>query len=228
MATLAIEVGSRRVKLPKRRGKVRMVVVHGGRELPTEQGNALLVDLSLRIGAKRLQSRLGMIERRHGHVPERLSVEKAMLAVEEHLVKAFWTIARQPGNGGSTSRCGVSYVHDPEDVDARYADAAGGKWESIAPRPSLPSSRDIDAANVALDWLLLIDDERMRKLLVMGATSKRGDAGRRINWERLHPGLREHNGVTVRTLQRKYQEALRIIVSELTIARMSSVSHKGA
>ena len=64
------------------------------------------------------------------------------------------------------------------------------------------------------------------KILVVGATSKRGDAGRRINWLRLRAGLPELADMTIRTLQRRYQDALRAIVSELTIARLSSLSHK--
>lgn len=221
-------VAKRRIQ---RKHKPRFLVIHGGKELEREAGEALSLSASVRFRARQLERRIKRSELNHEDAPERRSVAIAMLAVEERLVKAFWTIARQPL--GSTSptnarHCGLEYLHDREDSHARYADAPGGKWESFAPRPSLPSSKDIDAANEALDWLLFVDNEGLRRLLVIGATSKRGDAGRRINWIRLRPSLPEYAAMTVRTMQRRYQEALRIIVTEMTLARLSHVSHKSA
>jgi Zn-finger domain-containing protein len=61
----------------------------------------------------------------------------------------------------------------------------------------------------------------MRKLLVVGATSKRGQVARQINWIRIREGMKELDGMSERTLRHRYQEALRIIVSELTIARIA-------
>lgn len=167
-------------------------------------------------------ARLEQRVRRLSVAPDRMSISKAMLAVEERLVKAFWTIARQPAshlNPALSSRNGVSYIHDRMDTHARYADAPGGKYEAIAPRPALPNSKEIDAASKALDWLLLVD-ERRRKILVAGATSKRGDAGRNINWARLRLLLPEFADCTTRTLQDRYRQALREIVTELTLARI--------
>lgn len=210
---------------------MRMEVIEGSRVIPKAEQRAVLLAMTERFRQRQEISRLQRRADRLIGAPDRVSVAKAMLAVEERLVGAFWTIARQPlgmVNPAGNGRNGLEYFHDREDVHARYADAAGGKWESVAPRPSLPSSKDIDAANAALDWLLLIEDEKLRRLLVIGATSKRGDAGRRISWERLRPSLPEYSGFTIRTIQRRYQEALRIIVSELTIARMSPLSHTGA
>jgi len=206
-----------------RRQKPRLVVVHGRRELEPEAGKAWLLDVSDRIRAKR-EERIAARVARLPEAPERRSVAQAMLMVEIRLVKAFWTIARQPlGTVAplSARRCGVEYVHDRADTHARYADAAGGKWETIAPRPSLPSSKDIDAANEALDWLLLITDESLRRVLVVGATSKRGDIGRRIAWARIRSGLPNYREATIRTLQRHYLQALRIIVTEMTLARIA-------
>jgi hypothetical protein len=205
---------------------MRMEVIENGKPVPKEMQSAVLLDMSDRFRARQLHRE--QVRHRPREVPDRRSVAVAMLAVEVRLVKAFWTIARQPLGAHSpiaSSRCGIEYLHERSDIHSIYADAAGGKWEAIAPRPSLPSSKDIDAANEALDWLLFIDDELLRKVLVIGATAKRGDLKRRIGWERLRPKLREFNGITIRTIQRRYQEALRIIVSEMTIARMSNVSH---
>jgi hypothetical protein len=170
-----------------------------------------------------LQRRLERTKERLAHSPERQSVAIAMLAVEEQIVKALWTIARQPLGKIAPlqpGRCGLEYLHDRADIHAIYADAAGGKWDSIAPRPSVPSAKDITAADRVQEWLLLVDDEGLRRILVVGATDKRGDAGRQIRWERVREHLREFDGYTVRSMKGKYQEALRIIASELTIARV--------
>lgn len=222
MATAASHIGSRRVKVQRRRTP-KLVVHHGSKELPTEEGKVLLIDLSMRMGAQRLQRRLELIHERHQGFPERRSVAIAMLAVEEQVVKALWTIARQPlGRVApiASGRCGIEYTHDRSDVHSIYADAAGGKWDTAAPRPSLPSARDITIADKVQDWLLLIEDEELRRLLVIGATSKRGDAGRKIAWPRLRPSLPQYAHVTMRTLQRRYDEALRVIVNALTTARV--------
>lgn len=202
---------------------MRQVTIMGSRVLPEAEAAAIRAQVSERMRQRAAELLRGRVSRLP-EVPERRSVAAAALAVEERLVKAFWTIARQPLGASSpiaSGRCGIEYFHDRADVHARYSDAAGGKWDSIAPRPSLPSSKEIDAANSALDWLLLIDEEDLRRVLVIGATSKRGDAGRRINWIRLRPSLPGYAEVTVRTLQRRYQEALRIIVSELTVRKIA-------
>jgi hypothetical protein len=209
-------------KRVRRRVKPRMVVIEGGRELPTEEGKGRLIEWSHRFDAKRLQRRVDRTTQRHEGFPERQSVAIAMLAVEEQIVKAMWTMARQPLGKGcgpmESGRCGVDYVHDRLDVHSIYADAAGGRYVSAAPRPALPSAKEISQANRVQDWLLLVDDEDLRRLLVIGATSKRGDAARRIPWVRLN--LPRTLDLTSRTLQRRYDEALRVIVNGLTLARM--------
>jgi hypothetical protein len=227
MATAAREV--RRMK-PQRRQKVKLIVVHGGKELTTDQGDALLLGIGAKMDAKRLQRRLERIDRRHEGFPERRSVAVAMLAVEEQIVKALWTIARQPlGRVApiASGRCGIDYVHDRGDVHSIYSDAAGGKWDTIAPRPSLPSAKDITIADKVQQWLLFITDESLRKLLVVGATSKRGDAGRQISWRRICKGMNELDGVSLTRLNARYQEALRIIVNELTVARARNLGYLG-
>lgn len=221
MATAPVQP-KRRIK--RSRQQPNLVVLHGGKELSREEGSAELLRVSS-VMRSRVQVRISKLP----DAPDRRSVANAMLMVEIRLAKAFWTIARLPAGTIAplgASRNGVDYVHDREDTHARYADAPSGKWEAVAPRPSLPSSKDIDAANQALEWLLLIEDEGLRKVLVVGATAKRGDAGRRIPWIRLKPCLPQYRDATVRTMQRHYAQALRIIVTEMTIARMSRVSHK--
>lgn len=208
----------------KGRRNMKMEVIHGSRTVPKAEQQALLVSVSQRMIARNEHAR----ERRRAHrlqaAPERSSVARAADAVEERLVRAFWTIARQPLGGASpyaASRCGLEYVHDRADIYARYADAPGNKWESEDLKPGTPSSKEITASNVALDWPLLIDDEALRRLLVVVATTKRGDVRRRVSWERIRPQLASMKNDPQRTLQWRYKEALRIIVSELTIARLA-------
>lgn len=200
---------------------MRMEVIENGKPVPKELHAAVLLAATERFQARLLQRRLERTMQRHQHAPDRRSVAVAMLAVEEKIVKALWTIARQPlGKVApiSAARCGLEYVHDRNDIHSIYADAAGGKWGSVAPRPALPNAKEITEADRVQDWLLLIDDEDLRRLLVVGATSKRGDAGRRVNWLRLRPSLPTYRDTGVRTLQRRYDEALRLIVNELTIS----------
>lgn len=209
----------------KRRGRVKLEVHENGRTVPSERASAVLIDASARFRARQAQRRIDRTQKRHAEAPERQSIAIAMLAVEDRLVKAFWTIARQPARRIAPSmlgRCGIDYIPDRSDLTG-YADAAGGKWESVAPRPPIPGGKEIDAANEALDWLLYVDEPR-RKLLVVGATSKRGDVGRQINWMRLRNGMPEIRDMSRRTLQRRYTEALRIIVTELTIARLAHLA----
>lgn len=203
---------------------MKMEVIENGRAVPKELHSAVLIGASERFHARRLQARLERTLKKHQASPERQSVAIACLAVEERIVKALWTIARQPLGKIApliAARCGIDYLNEPSDIHAIYADAAGGKWDSIAPRPALPSAREITQADSVHDWLLLIADEQMRKLLVVGATYKRGDAGRQINWNRVKDKMRELDGLSTRTLKWRYQEALRVIVSELTLAKIA-------
>lgn len=204
---------------------LRIVTIVNGKELSGPAAERVRIEASYGLKAGRMIEEGARMHRRAARLaaaPERQSISRAMLAVEERLVQAFWTIAKQPMDQlapAQGSRNGISYIHDRSDTHARYADAPGGKYESIAPRPSLPSSKAIDDANKALDWLLLVD-ERRRRILVVGATSKRGDAGRNINWSRLRIHLPEFVDCTTRTLQDRYRQGLREIVTELTLARI--------
>lgn len=217
MATAAERV----MTAPKKRVKIRrgppprLLVVHGGKELPAEQGNALIRELSERLDARRLQGRLERLNKRHGHTPERLSVEKAMLAVEEKIVKAYWVLARLPDDKGLgyARRNGLDYMMDRAD---KWAEAvAGGGWLSRPPRPGPPSAEAIDAMHKPLEWLCWLEYSDAR-VLAAGAIWKRGDAGRNVNWVRVKGSRRELANFTVDQLKVKYRQALRTIVAELT------------
>jgi hypothetical protein len=205
--------------------QLRIVTIVNGKELSGPEAERVRIEASYGLKAGVMiaeSSRMRRTVDRLSYAPDRLSTAKAMLAVEQRLVKAFWTIAKQPMPRLSPSednRNGISYIHDRLDTHARYTDAPGGKYETIAPRPSIPGPDEIDAASNALDWLLLVD-ERYRKILVVGATSKRGDAGRNISWNRLRIHLKEFGDLPTRTLQDRYRQALREIVTELTLSRI--------
>lgn len=202
-----------------RKTKPRLVVVHGGRELPSDQGNALLLDLGRRLDARRLHSRLERLEKRHGGTPERLSVEKAMLAVEERIVKAYWVLARLPNDRGIgfARRNGVDYVLEREDKWA--AAVAGGGWLTQAPSPSPPKAEEIDAMQEPFEWLRWIPESEARTLAA-GAMFKRGDSGRNVNWNRAKAGYTSIRHFTNEQLKQKYRQALRNIVAELTVRRL--------
>jgi hypothetical protein len=210
----------------KQRNKpVRMITVVGNRVLCEEEGKALRLEISrasqLRIESNRLSRRLEWVARQP---TERRSVARAMFSVEQRLVEALWTLARLPNDRGIgfAQRNGVGYLDERADL---YANAvANGGWLSVRPRPAPPSARAIDAMHEPMEWLRILERPQA-KLLTEGAMSRRGDMANPVRWSRIRKKL-ELEGLTIRTLQRRYEAALRIIVSELTIASVSRMSHK--
>lgn len=203
---------------PKRQPKLKLVDAKG-----RPWADSPLNVPSAHYHARRLERRMERARERLKHSPERQSVAIAMLAVEEQIVKALWTIARQPlGKDAprTPTKCGIPYIHDRLDVHSIYADAAGGKYESVQPRSGLPSAKDISHGDRVQDWLLLVGDEHLARILVAGATSKKGDAGRQVNWARVAHAAPELRDIPARSLNFRYQEALRIIVVELTAGRV--------
>jgi hypothetical protein len=65
-----------------------------------------------------------------------------------------------------------------------------------------------------LDWLRMLD-RAQAKLLTEGAMSRRGDMANPVRWSKIRKKL-EMDHLTVRTLQRRYEAAVRAIVAELT------------
>jgi hypothetical protein len=205
-----------------RRKHVRLAYEYNGKPVSPEQGRSLALEASASFQQRSLRNRVARLEIRHRHTPERLSVERAVLAVEERLVKAMWVLERAlPNEGarGHATRNGIDYLHEEDDREARYSDAPGGKWESQSPRPALPVSKEIDAALEVRKWLNFLDPLEAR-ILSIGAMSKHGDAGRRVNWVRVKGRLPELGGYSVRSLQGFYTKALREIVAELTVSKL--------
>jgi hypothetical protein len=209
------------IRRPRRKVKVTMIVQRGSRTLEGDEAKAALLE------AGRSDDVRQAAEDREPSEPEdRSAMGRAALAIEGRLVRAFATIARQPIPVNATApraarRNGLDYFHENVDSLARFIDAAAGRWESVdKSRPSLPSPVAIDDANAAVDWLLLIEDESLRRILVVGATSKRGDVKRRIQWERLRVSLPQWSDRSTKTMQRAYSKAIGVILEELTLRGM--------
>jgi hypothetical protein len=223
MATAARDM--RRIKPRSHRRKVSLVVIHGSRELATEQGNALVASMSERFRARQDQQRLERAEviRRAHYVDlqyERDSVIRAVMAVEHRLVEALWVLARLPSQGarGFSSRNGIPYMLDRVD---QYANAvANGGWDTPAPRPAVPSAKSIDAMYDPLTWLSWLG--RIEgKLVAAAASSKRGQMKANIRWRFVREQVPELADIPTRTLQHRYHAALRDLVAELTFRKAS-------
>jgi hypothetical protein len=190
-----------------------------GKPVPRDQGKALAVAASLSM-RERAEARLNRRVKRLNGCPERMSIAKAMFAVEQRIVEALWTLARLPNDRGIgfASRNGVGYLDERADL---YANAvAAGGWLTTAPKPAPPSAKAIDAMYEPLDWLRHLD-RKQAKLLTAGATYRRGDIARPISWARIRAKVPEYAALPVRTLQRRYEQALRDVVSHLTLARIA-------
>jgi hypothetical protein len=204
-----------------RRKSQKQVTVMGSRVLSAEEATQIRVELSNRFRLRQAQRLERRVSRLSG-CPERMSVAKAMFAVEQRIVEALWTLARLPNDRGIgfAQRNGIGYMDERSDL---YANAvANGGWLTTAPRPAPPSAKAIDAMHEPLDWLRFVDREAAR-ILTISAQYKRGDMARNIGWTRLRERHKELHDYTARYLARRYQDALRTIVTELTIARVGQM-----
>lgn len=199
--------------------RMRMVTIHGSKTLEGAEAVALRLAASRSILEKAEVARANRQAARLPHAPERQSVQKAMLLVEHRIVEALWTLARLPNDRGIgfARRNGVGYLDERAD---QYANAVqNGGWLTVPPRPAPPSAKAIDAMHEPLEWLRLIPRENAR-LLTIGAQSKRGDVGRNISWPRVRASHPELEGLSTRTCRRRYSDALRAIVAELTMDKL--------
>lgn len=204
----------------KRRLNPRMVVVCGERELPKEQGQAVVLDMSRTFReAQERNEQIRAMARRPSR-GDAASVRFAMQAIEYRIVKGLWTleISLPPeGRVGWKGRTGIDYMMERDDKWA--AAVAGGGWLTTAPRPAPPPREEIDAAHEARKWIEMLPDQQAR-LLATAALSKRGDRARRVNWDWVKDRLCISDKVPLRTLRDRYDQALRYIVAELTLARV--------
>lgn len=196
---------------------MREVTEFRGKVLPKEEAQVLRLQASENL-RQREQERYTRQSRRLGHSPERLSVAKAMLSVERRIVSALWTLARLPNDRGVgfAKQHGVAYFSEYAD---RVEQGRAAGWMATPPRPSPPTARAIDEMHEPLEWLRMLDRD-VARILSEGALSKRGDMARQVAWGRVKRNMPELGGLTIRTLQRRYETALRTIVAELTLARL--------
>lgn len=202
---------------------MRMITIHGSKVLHGAEGLAVRLQASAVMRARTPEpfndrSSGVVIMPNIGEVPQRRSVERAIHAIEERLVKAFWVLGRSTSNPCpiTPARHGLGYLFERADQEARYQDAAGQNWESVSPRAPLPSGREIDASDVALDWLQLLDRERA-EIVSAGARSKRGDVDRRVNWIRVRLQLPQFSEWSASRLRRAYQSGLSHIAAEVML-----------
>ena len=202
-----------------RKPKVRIVTIHGSKRLEGAEALAVRLAASEALRANSLERMSRRAARIDTLPPHRRSVERAALAVETQFVKGLWVLLRATSSDGprSSGRCGLAYM--PEAVDRIGQAIDKGGWDMPPPRPSLPSSKEIDAATETQNWLQFLEPTEAR-VLTVGALSKRGDAGRTINWNRVRSRLPELADYSTRTLQGIYSRAVRNIVAELTARQM--------
>lgn len=212
MATAAQSLQPDRKPRPKRRARL-VLVDHRGEKLGQEH----LLAQTRRFRSQ--QERRHMVEamaRRPGP-NDAFSVRLAMQWVEARIVKGLWVLEISSDTDGpqQARQHGLGYMPEPIDI---YAQAvAKGGYEPLPPRPAVPSSKEIDAAKEAKKWIELLDEGQAR-LLTVAAMSKRGDRLRRVNWDWVKSRLRIADSASLRTLQDRYDRALRWIVAELSVA----------
>lgn len=202
---------------------MRLAVVQNGRELSKDEGRAVLIEVSRGMRERQeWEAQLRALARRPT-AKESAAIRLAMQSVEQRIVRGLWVleISQDPDGPRSQRKHGLGYTHERSDVDARYTDAAGGKWEAPPPRPAVPSNKEIDAALEAKGWIEYLDDDQAR-LLTVAAMTKRGDRKRGISWERVTDRLPQFRGVSLRTLRDRYDQGLRNIVAELTLRSLAN------
>jgi hypothetical protein len=205
----------------KQRRQVRSVTIMGQRVLGAEEAAALRLEISRSFRASQERDEQIRALARRPDKGDAASVRFAMQCVEQRLVRGLWVleISQESDGPREAKRHGMQYMRDHEDPDYRYEDAPAGKWGSPAPRPALPSSEEIDAAREAQGWLSLLEPG-LARLLAVAALSKRGDRKSRVHWEKVKDRLRIKHDTPLRTLRDRYDQALRYIVAELTMARV--------
>lgn len=198
----------------KGRSQMRIVTEFRGREIKGAAAEKLRLEAAIGLEVTRILAsrvRAG----KAAEAPDIASIRHAVDVVEARIVEALWTLARLPEGRrpDGPNHHGVEYIHDRADRWS-LAVASGGKWDQPAPRPPLPSGRAIDAMYAPLEWLSLVPKE-LGKLLTAAALTKRGDAARQVSWARVLISMPELTVYSKRTLQRRYEDAVRTIVAEL-------------
>lgn len=200
---------------------MRIETIVGSKTYKGAEGLAIRLEASRAMAAAQERHLRERRCRRLAAAPERDSVARAIYAVENRIVRAFWVLARLPDTTkiGFSSRHGVNYIHDRTE---QFANAvAQGGWDLVRPKPAIPSSRAIDEMYEALDWLKWLDTIDAR-LVSAGTATKQGNVEHNVSWRRVRIHVPELADMSTRSLQWRYRNALRALVSELTFRRMAN------
>lgn len=193
----------------QRRLKHTVQVLHGRQELSPEDGRALLLSVTERMDARRIQRRLERTKERLSHSPERQSVAVAMLAVEEQIVKAYSVLGRSVSNPTphAPRQHGIGYPMEREDVWAAAVASGGFLSEEPLVRPT---ASEIDKSDGPLEWLQMLDLEQ-RKIVSAAARSKVGDVSRPVRWAKVKLQLPAYKDWKADRLNKVYKDGLRRI-----------------
>lgn len=209
MASAAYAMNQHR---PKRRGKPSLAYqTIGGKPLPKEQGQALVM-----LASQRMRDREEETARQRQSTPERQpsplarSLQRLTDEIEAKLVEATWTERCLP-NGGSGGRCGIPYMHDKAEIFANAV--AAGDWQQK--EYGSPPPKAIDAMRDTLAWLSILDRDNAG-LVHAAAGSKRGEPKSNVSWGEVKSRLPQFSDFPVRSLQRRYEEALETIMVKVT------------
>lgn len=131
-------------------------------------------------------------------------MERLLRTVEQALQRAFFVLRRQPRTGPAGYRSGMpTPLRSPAEVFAIAVEAGGYEGLRVSPGPASPA--DIELMDMALNWLLWIEDPFIRKVIAARAM--------RVPWQRV--AERDVKGRSVRHLQRLHQDGLACIVARL-------------
>lgn len=193
----------------------RYVVEQGRQVLSGEEAAAIRLEMSQRFRHQQEHRQQVMALARRPRRGEADSVRFAMRAIEQRIVRGLWVLeVSLPTDGPKpAAKHGIEYMREREDH------FAAGEWQYGPARPPIPSNREIETAKEAVRWIDCLDEMQAR-LLRVAAQTKRGDRERSVNWGRVLQRLPELKGLELRTLQDRYDRALRWIVAELTILRL--------
>jgi hypothetical protein len=201
----------------KGKQRMQMQVVHGSRIVPKAEHQALLMAVSERRRAKfEREQQMRALARRPKSGEDSTEMKIAIRSVELRIVRGLFVleISLPPEGVPSARQHGLEYMVERED---HYL---AGRWLHTAPRPAVPSPKEISAAEAAVRWIDALPEEEDRRFLRAAAQSKKGERGRGVAWERVISRLPHLAQTSPRTLQERYQRCLRLIVADHMLRQM--------
>lgn len=187
--------------------RMKQITIVGNRVLPEAEAKAIRIAVSSAILARTELTRFQPLSRPAEN--DDSSIARLTRSVEARIVDAVWTERRLPG-GGSGGHCGVSYLHERAEIFANAV--AAGEWKR--PHPGSPPPRSIDQMHEPLSWLSWLPRDKAA-IVRAAAASKHGDQQSNVAWGFVRQQVLAAEDLTIRTLQRRYDEGLRTIAVRL-------------